>query len=248
MNVIPDPPASDEGSLHDPLMAYLTLTYGPNSLLQAVGPPDEVSWWDMWTAEPVQRDTPTPHLILRRGHPLEQATWLEPRAKDFAGFQYRLFGVEVPARGEDAYYWGTVDDRHTVRILQLLITHPAFPQVRALVVHPWKQAPLPLLYGLSPEPSGTEWRCAHKAWRLLTTFKQETRGRREGKVKYPTRASFVAGIHALYHKVDAGNWHHLLPIAEAWQLADWLDCGTTVLNKRCREHGITLDDIRQRRV
>jgi hypothetical protein len=140
--------------------------------------PPHTRWWQAATIDPIRKQAPqTRYLVISPDAGSRIEIWNEPHAATFDGCRYHLFGVEVAQPVPDAYHW-LYQSQHLVWILRLHISRPDFPNLSAEFLNFPAEPRLPMLCGLSPEPSEAEWRCARRIWRVLMTFKQtRPRGR-----------------------------------------------------------------------
>lgn len=139
------------------------------------GLPPHARCWGVQTLAPVaQRHPETSYRITPPDSVPYDDVRYEKHARVFDGFQYALRGVEV---AEPPSYWGwDYRDSIYLAILHLIIWHPAWPFQATATRFP--DGPELNLRRLSREPSKAEWQSAQRAWRILRTFRQETRGRK----------------------------------------------------------------------
>ena len=188
---------------------------------------------------------PTAQLATRRGH----------------GYRLELFGPcsirPYDPRGFEPPPWRYWWAKHPDGVLESIIRlwrERAFrddsPLYAELLWHP-ERGERHVVGGferLAGRPTARQLSDAWRGFELLRRLHANA-GRPPGKERYPTEESYRAAIRALHERAEGKRWNlgNAAVFPDDW-IADKLGISTTTLYERKREHGISMNDIREGRV
>jgi hypothetical protein len=212
----------------------------PEALI-ALGFPPTTPCWRIATAAPVNKGQPlTSYWVKPPGAAGRIEQTPEKHTAVFDGFCYGILGVEVATLERTDWGWEFRGGAVRLLVVHLSIWHPDWPFQATATKFP--DGTELLLRGLSIDPPDTEWRAARQAWRILRTFRQERRGRRPGKAKYPTRASFVRKLHSAFERL-ANSTRDIADYSETAFAREWLGGSYEAYKDARDEYGLTFASI-----